>query len=248
MNPFLLLRFIETQLILLNPITPHFAEYCWSTQILPILQKSKNLPKAPSDRLINQGWPSPASPYEPIKRRIYDYVRSVKSNVRLAQEKAKNGGKKAPKAAKGAQAAPEKAAAENVAIFVANEYPDWQKAVLEILGTFEWDAENKIAGGGNAYVNAIKEKIPGPKGGLAMKFAAFVVKEATVSGKDSALELKTPFNEIDILESNKDFIFENMPGLKGVRILSAASEDDGIDGAKAQKEAALPSKPAIFFY
>ena len=28
-NPFLLLKFIETQLIMLNPICPHFAEYCW---------------------------------------------------------------------------------------------------------------------------------------------------------------------------------------------------------------------------
>jgi hypothetical protein len=120
--------------------------------------------------------------------------------------------------------------------------------VLEILATFEWDAENKIVGGGNAYVNAIKEKIPGPKAGLAMKFAAFVVKEAGDVGKDSALELKTPFNELEILESNKDFIFENMPGLKGVKILPASGEDDGIEGAKSQKEAALPSKPSIFFY
>ena len=120
--------------------------------------------------------------------------------------------------------------------------------MLEVLATFEWDAENKIVGGGNAYVNAIKEKIPGPKGGLAMKFAAFVTKEATVSGKESALEVKTPFNEIEILEKNHDFIFENMPGLKGVKVLSAAAEDDGIEGAKTTKEAALPSKPAIFFY
>jgi hypothetical protein len=65
-----------------------------------------------------------------------------------------------------------------------------------------------------------------------MKFAAHVVKEASVVGKDSALELKTPFNEIELLEKNRDFIFENMPGLKNVRILSAASEDDGIENSK----------------
>ena len=51
-NPFLLLKYIETQLILLNPITPHFAEYCWSTHILPILERSSNVPKAPKARLI----------------------------------------------------------------------------------------------------------------------------------------------------------------------------------------------------
>lgn len=105
-------------------------------------------------------------------------------------------------------------------------------------------------GAGNAYVNAIKEKIQGPKAGLAMKFAAFVVKEATVVGKDSALETKTPFNELEILEANRDFIFENMPGLKGVKILSAGAsdEEDGLAGAKQIKENALPSKPSIFFY
>lgn len=247
MNPFLLLKFIEAQLILLNPIVPHFAEYCWATHVLPILQKSANVPKAPAIRLIDQGWPKVEEPFNPLKRRMYEYIKSVKSNVRLAQEKAKGGGKKGGKAPKGGAAAPT-ASVENVAIFVAPEYPDWQKAVLEILATFEWDAENKIVGGGNAYVNAIKEKIPGPKGGLAMKFAAFVTKEATVVGKESALELKTPFNEIELLEKTQDFIFENMPGLKGVRILSATSEDDGIENTKNSKEAALPSKPSIYFY
>lgn len=122
-NPFLLIKFIEAQLIMLNPITPHFAEYCWSTHILPILQKSKNVPKKPAARLINQGWPTVDAPFEPLKRRIYEYIKSVKSNVRLAQDKAKHGGKKAPKGGKG-PAVPDKSI-DNCAIFVALEYPDW---------------------------------------------------------------------------------------------------------------------------
>lgn len=81
-----------------------------------------------------------------------------------------------------------------------------------------------------------------------MKFAAFVTKEASEVGKEAALETKTPFNEIELLEANKDFIFENMPGLKSVKIFSAISDQDGIEGAKVTKEAALPSKPTIFFY
>ena len=122
-NPFLLIRFIETQLILLNPIVPHFAEYCWATHVLPVLQKSKNLTKVPSARLIDQGWPSTATSFDPLKRRMYEYIRSVKSNVRLAQEKAKHGGKKAVKGPKGA--APTTASVENCAVFVAPEYPEW---------------------------------------------------------------------------------------------------------------------------
>lgn len=81
-----------------------------------------------------------------------------------------------------------------------------------------------------------------------MKFAAFVVKEAQSVGKDAALELKAPFSEIELLENTKDFVFENMPTIKGVRILSAQGEDDGIEGAKLSKEASLPTKPSVFFY
>jgi hypothetical protein len=183
-----------------------------------------------------------------VKRRMYEYIKSVKSNVRLAQDKAKTGGKGGKPAKGKPQAAVAEKVLENVAIFVAPEYPDWQKAVLEILANFEWDAENKIAGGGNAYVNQIKEKIPGPKAGLAMKFAAFVTKEAQEVGKDAALELKTPFNEIELLESTKDFVFENMPGVKQVKILPNSTEEEGTESAKPQKEAALPGKPSIFFY
>lgn len=172
---------------------------------------------------------------------MYEYLKSVKSNVHLALEKAKHGGKKAPKGGKAAPAT----AVENCAVFVAPEYPDWQRQVLEILAKLQWEGDKLV---GNAYVNAIKEQITGPKAGLAMKFAAFVIKEAPSVGKESALELKTPFNETELLERTQDFVFENMPGLKGVRILNAAAEDDGIEGTKNSKEAALPSKPSIFFY
>lgn len=121
-NPFLLLKFIEAQLILINPIVPHFAEYCWTTHVRPILEKSKNVSRKPAERLINQGWPTTSGQFDPLKRRMYEYMRSVKSNVRLAQDKAKSGGKKA-KGPKGG--APQSASVENCAVFVANEYPDW---------------------------------------------------------------------------------------------------------------------------
>jgi len=56
-------------------------------------------------------------------------MKAVKSNVRVAMEKAKHGGKKGAKAAKGkgkADAAPvEEKSIENCALFVALEYPDW---------------------------------------------------------------------------------------------------------------------------
>lgn len=43
-----------------------------------------------------------------------------------------------------------------------------------------------------------------------MKFAAFVIKEATEVGKDVALMVSSPFNETELINSNKTYLFENM--------------------------------------
>jgi leucyl-tRNA synthetase len=131
MNPFILMKFIETQLIMLNPICPHFAQYCWENHVLPVYEKSNNLPHKPAKLLMDQGWPQVSKQYDGILRRMYDYLKSVKSSIRVAEQKAQTGGKKPKAQAKGAAA--ETKAMENVALFVALEYPDWQKQTLEIL-------------------------------------------------------------------------------------------------------------------
>ena len=46
---------------------------------------------------MDQGWPSPSKPFESLLRRKLDYMRSVKSSVRMAYDKAKSGGKKGKK-------------------------------------------------------------------------------------------------------------------------------------------------------
>lgn len=52
------------------------------------------------------------------------------------------------------------------------------------------------------------------KQGLAMKFAAFIVKEATEIGKDTALMQTMPFEEKAIIETNKAYLFEGMQNIK----------------------------------
>lgn len=80
-----------------------------------------------------------------------------------------------------------------------------------------------------------------------MKFAAHIVKEAEATGKDAALEIKTPFDEKELLEANKDYIFENMPTVKNIQILRNDDPTE-IENSKNSREAALPGKPATFFY
>lgn len=52
---------------------------------------------------------------------------------------------------------------------------------------------------------------------------------------------------MELLKENKDFVFENMPTLKNIHILR---NDDPIEieNSKNSREAALPGKPAAFFY
>jgi len=49
-----------------------------------------------------------------------------------------------------------------------------------------------------------------------MKFAAFVIKEATEVGKDVALMASSPFDESELINTNKNFIFENMNGVTNI--------------------------------
>jgi hypothetical protein len=146
-------------------------------------------------------------------------MRAVKGNVRLAMEKAKTGGKKAkakPKAQAVEKTEEEKVPFENCAVFIATTYPEWQQKTLEIISSFTFDDKNKIQGN---YILAIKEAITDKKlQGNALKFGAFTAKEAEVVGKDAALELQMPFNEVEVIDSNRDFIFENMPGVKNFTV------------------------------
>ena len=93
----------------------------------------------------------------------------------------------------------------------------------------------------------LTEKIAGPKSGQAIKFAAFIVKDAETVGKDAALEIKTPFDEKQLLEGNREFVFENMPGVKHFKILNVEEQME-IENSKNAREAALPGKPSVFFF
>jgi hypothetical protein len=63
-----------------------------------------------------------------------------------------------------------------------------------------------------------------------MKFAAFVVSEVARVGRDSALELKVPFDERELIENNRTYLFENMPGLKNISVFYVTEQVD-VEGA-----------------
>ena len=81
-----------------------------------------------------------------------------------------------------------------------------------------------------------------------MKFVAFQLKIAETAGKEAALRLEASFDEQECIESNKTFLFENMPTIKNVTVLVNTSEAAAaIEGSQNSRDAACPSKPSIFY-
>jgi len=107
-----------------------------------------------------------SAPYDKIAGDRLSFLKDTKSSIRLALEKAKTGGAKKKKGA----APTEAKVLENCTVFVAKEYPEFQKKCLTILQQFEFDSENKIIGD---HVAAIREAFDKKQGGLAMKFVSF---------------------------------------------------------------------------
>lgn len=71
---------------------------------------------------------------------IYEYLKDMTSNARINLDKSKSGGKK--KGKKGKQEEPkEEKPIETCAVFVAKEYPDWQKEVITVLQKYFADKE-----------------------------------------------------------------------------------------------------------
>jgi len=48
---------------------------------------------------------------------------------------------------------------------------------------------------------------------------------AETAGKEAALRLEASFDEAECIESNKAFLFENMPSVKNVQVFVNTSEE-----------------------
>jgi hypothetical protein len=81
-----------------------------------------------------------------------------------------------------------------------------------------------------------------------MKFVSFQLKIAETAGKDAALRLEASFDEQECIETNKAFLFENMPTIKNVTVMENTSEAaQAVEGSQNSRDSACPSKPAIFY-
>ena len=141
------------------------------------------------ENLNKMRWPKASATIDKVAGDRLSFMKDTKSAIRLGFEKSKTGGKK--KAKKGAEPEPAKTI-ENCVVFVAREYPEFQKKCLQIMQGFEFDENNKPVGD---YIAAIRNSFDKKQGGLAMKFVSFQLNIAESDGKEAALKLESLFDE-----------------------------------------------------
>ena len=51
-NPYVLMRFLEVSLVLMNPFCPHFCQYAWTNYVYPVFKESSNYTGPTVENLI----------------------------------------------------------------------------------------------------------------------------------------------------------------------------------------------------
>lgn len=241
-NPLVLMTYIVYQLTLMNAIIPHFCQYSWMHYVLPSLRKSSHCGFTLHEQLSSCGWPRVnEDQVDRVKASQFEYLVEVKHIFRLALDKAKMGGKGKKK---GKADQPEKPI-ESCAVFVGLEYPEFQRKTLEIMGKYECK-DGELVGD---YMKEIRETIKGKEGGIACKFAAYTAEQVKNLGKDKAMQLQLPFSEVELLNTAKPFLFENMPSVKSITVmLNTDAGAQAIENSQQLREAAVPGKPSAIFF
>ncbi|DBA01193.1 TPA: hypothetical protein N0F65_002328 [Lagenidium giganteum] len=221
-------RFIEAQIIMLSPITPHFCEHIWK-----VLGKPGFVAQAL--------WPK-AEEVDFSLLRAGDFLNKTTRHFREALAK----GSQTKKGKKGAAPVADVKKPTHAHVYLATEFPEWQQKVLVFMSTV-YDAAAKSFPAD--FMKLLKDQVAKDDGlkkmtKNVMQFAAFVKAEAELRGKD-ALELSLPFDQKDVLALNKLFLLRSLE-LEDIAFYDAGEEIPNVDAKKL--ETASPGKPAIYLY
>jgi leucyl-tRNA synthetase len=211
LNPYLVLRFIEIQLMLVNPIIPHFCEYHYQENFLPAIKQTKNHREYP-EFIINAHWPEKTAEYDSKMGKIFRFIKYCKHDFIVMYDKMsgfRKQQKMKQKKGKAAEETPaeevEKKSFENSVIFYAKEYPEEQQKAIKTLIDIGYDEDFVPKEKPIIHLKAqFKDK---KQLGKAMKFAAFVNDEVQEKRSLDPLDLEMPYNEKEIIEQNMEFIF-----------------------------------------
>ncbi|KAJ7558533.1 hypothetical protein O6H91_04G044500 [Diphasiastrum complanatum] len=236
----LVLRFIDVQTRLLTPICPHYAEYVWKDLL------NKN------GFAVVAGWPA-ANPPNPMLQRANKYLQDVIIDIRKVLQKQLAGPKKGKKS--GADVV-ETASLKPVAalIFVGEKYEGWKEECLKILQA-HYDYSSQAFSPHEEIMAVLKDSTIGQSINSkqvlkqCMPFIKFK-KDETLSVGPQALELKLPFEELQVLEENVELIKRQL-GLLHVAIYSITDADAvaraGAQVSHLRQSPPFPGNPVAVF-
>jgi len=228
-NASVIKRLLETQMVALSPIAPHFCEFLWQKVL-----KRDSL-------VVKEKWPTPPKETDAVLARQYELIQGTLRSFRLSLDKIKN-----PKKKKKAPTAPPPVPKRAV-IFVAKAYKDWQVEVLKVLQQLELTDENEPVE--KDYMKQVREaeslkELPKQVFKQVMPFASFVMTRDLKARGPEALELQLPFDEAKMLQDLCEVIKLQL-GLEELEIADA--DEEHALGFQQQREAAGPGKPQIAF-
>jgi len=227
-NKQLLLRYYKWQLIILSPVCPHICEYGWG-----LLGEKGSV--------IHARWPEPSVPVDESIRTQgkFMYDKLPHDFLKLLEKVAKT------------------STPSGATVYVASEFPEWKIKVLNILknkfdaGKLPLLTQDEMKGSkaaDDSWKDIMKELMQDQSLKAVSKhlgpFAAFKREEAVESGV-SALDPKTPFDELALVKEHIAFIANRL------HLEEAAISVLPVDGAKSnhidKAKEAQPLKPVIVY-
>ncbi|XP_013388845.1 leucine--tRNA ligase, cytoplasmic isoform X1 [Lingula anatina] len=216
----LVLRFIETQALLLCPICPHLCEYIWG-----LLGKEGSIMQAQ--------WPAVEAVDEMLLKQaqyLYDSTREFRLRLKAYMT-----------LGKGKKASPPPSKPTHGTIWIAKTYPPWQNTVLTTLNQlykahgnqFPENKEIAAAFGNKPELKKYMKKV--------MPFVQ-LVKEGVAQKGVEAMNLTLDFDEKAVLEANLTYLVSTLE-LEGLEVkFSTEASENKI------KEENCPGKPFLVYY
>lgn len=231
----LVMTWIEWFSILISPIACHSAEYIWSK----VLGREKTL--AESGR-----WPVPREEEtgDPKLRRKFALITSFIEDSRKLLEKGQKG-----KGKRGGDKGVSKPNA--MTVFVAKEFPEEQRMILKLLQNVQRTPQGvpedpkwieTIRNSPDMVELSKKDK---KMVAVLMGFASFRMKSAVELG-DSALSLNLPFDELEFLRGQLEYIKRSL-GMSTVNILSTTDTSAQVSDETNRRNLAVPGTPSVLF-
>ncbi|KAJ1674812.1 cytosolic leucyl tRNA synthetase [Spiromyces aspiralis] len=216
MHPSLVGTYIERQILILAPITPHWAEKVW----VEVLGKPESIMKAT--------WPAKEIPgtFDLPLLAAGEYIRDVVKAIRDAEAQLlkKKGGKKNVKGPAGPEFDPK--APKELAVCVAADFPEWQTVAVDAVKE-NYDADS------DKFDDAAIRAALGKKGLLkdkkVMPFVQEIKKRVVLLGPTVAFDRALPFNELEVLYTIQNYILNSI-GYQKVHIIDLSSVNDGEKG------------------